>query len=146
MAYSSYEDLIRTSSENDVIELTDDNCDGSADTDVVTEAISKADALIDSYVSGRYRVPLSPVPTVIGDISAQLAIHFLWERRHRQNMPQSLMEIYKNLIARLKQIHEGVIDLPAEKIGGGSASGNGPAYCNKTKADRIFPWSELKKW
>ncbi|MBP5202297.1 DUF1320 domain-containing protein [bacterium] len=146
MAYSTKEDLIAASSERDIIQLSDDARAKVIDEGVVTEAISKADALIDSYIGGRYRVPLSSVPLVIGDISAQLAIYFLWERRQRQNMPASLMEIYKNLIARLKQISEGVISLPAAVIGTGSASGSGPAYCNKTKADRLFPPEVLGKY
>ena len=146
MAYSTKEDLIAASSERDIIQLSDDARAKVIDEGVVTEAISKADALTDSYIGGRYRVPLSSVPLVIGDISAQLAIYFLWERRQRQNMPASLMEIYKNLIARLKQISEGVISLPAAVIGTGSASGSGPAYCNKTKADRLFPPEVLGKY
>ena len=146
MAYSTKEDLIKASSERDIIQLSDDARAKVIDEGVVTEAISKADALIDSYIGGRYRVPLTNVPLVIGDISAQLAIYFLWERRQRQNMPASLMEIYKNLIARLKQIHEGTIDLPIAEIGGGAASGNGPTKCNKSAKDRLFPWSKLSKW
>lgn len=146
MAYSTKEDLIAASSERDIIQLSDDARAKVIDEGVVTEAISKADALIDSYIGGRYRVPLSSVPLVIGDISAQLAIYFLWERRQRQNMPASLMEIYKNLVARLKQIHEGTIDLPIAEIGGGAAQGNGPTKCNKSRKDRLFPWSTLNKW
>lgn len=146
MAYSTKEDLIAASSERDIIQLSDDARAKVIDEGVVTEAISKADALIDSYIGGRYRVPLSSVPLVIGDISAQLAIYFLWERRQRQNMPSSLMEIYKNLIARLKQIHEGTIGLPIPEIGGGAAQGNGPTKCNKSRKDRLFPWEKLKKY
>jgi phage gp36-like protein len=140
MAYSTKEDLIKASSERDIIQLSDDARAKVIDEGVVTEAISKADAIINSYIGGRYRVPLSSVPLIIGDISTQLAIYFLWERRHRQDMPQSLMEIYKNLIARLKDIHEGRISLPIAEIGGGSEQGNGPTKCNKSKKDRLFPW------
>ena len=144
--YSTYSDLVKASSENDIIQLSDDNHDRASDAGVVEEAISKADAIIDSYVGGRYRVPLTEVPRTIGDISAQLAIYFLYERRHRANMPPSIMEIYKNLIARLKDIHEGRISLPIAEIGGGADQGNGPTKCNKSKKDRLFPWSVLKKW
>ena len=146
MPYSTYEELVKASSEDDVIQLSDDNCDGIADAGVVTEAISKADAIIDSYIGGRYVTPLSTVPLIIGDISTQLAIYFLWERRHRQDMPQSLMEIYKNLIARLKSVHDGQIDLPIMPKGDGTPGGGGQTRCNKTPANRLFPWSVLDKW
>ena len=144
--YSTYSDLVKASSENDIVQLSDDNHDRASDAGVVEEAISKADAIIDSYIGGRYRVPLTEVPRIIGDISAQLAIYFLYERRHRANMPASIMEIYKNLIARLKDIHEGRTSLPIAEIGGSAAQGNGPTKCNKSKKDRLFPWSVLKKW
>lgn len=147
MAYSTVQDIIAVSSERDVIQLSDDSRVNSIDEGVVAEAISKADALIDSYCSGRYVVPISPVPRIIGDISAQLAYHFLYERRHRQNMPDSMIKIYDRLVVQLKQISEGVTSLPAAMIGTGSVSGTGPAYCNKTKADRLFPWKgTLDKW
>lgn len=147
MAYSTVQDIIAVSSERDVIQLSDDSRVNSIDEGVVAEAISKADALIDSYCGGKYVVPLSPVPLIIGDISAQLAYHFLYERRHRQNMPDPMIKVYDRLVARLKQISEGLIFLPAAKIGEGTAEGSGPAYCNKTKADRLFPWKgTLDKW
>jgi phage gp36-like protein len=41
----------------------------------VTSAIVDADTVIDSYLSGRYEVPVSaPVPTIVRQISANLAL------------------------------------------------------------------------
>ena len=146
MAYSTLNDLIAASSEKDILELTDDARTGEINAGFVSEAISKADAIIDSYVSGRYITPIAaPVPLIIGDISAQLAIYFLYERRFRANMPESIMKIYSNLIAQLKSVHDGMMDIPAETLGNG-IMGSGPTRCNKTAADRLFPWSKLNEW
>lgn len=146
MAYSTLNDLIAASSAKDILELTDDARIGEINEGFVSEAVSKADALIDSYVSGRYRVPIAaPVPLIIGDISAQLAIYYLYERRFRADMPESIMKIYQNLIAQLKAVHDGMMDIPAETLGNG-IMGSGPSRCNKTAADRLFPWSRLNEW
>ena len=55
------------------------------------------------------------------------------------------MAIYHNLIGRLKEIHEAKMDIPAEPIGGG-LDGSGLSRCNKTAADRLFPWKKLNEW
>jgi len=44
----------------------------------VNRAIAQADSLINSYIGSRYTLPLDSTPSIIQDLSTQLAIYFLF--------------------------------------------------------------------
>jgi len=56
-----------------MIQIADWDSDGVADPVVIANAIAAADALIDSFASKRFTVPLNPVPPAIQRCSAELA-------------------------------------------------------------------------
>jgi phage gp36-like protein len=62
-----------------LVELADWDGDGIADR--IADAITKADALIDSFASKQFHVPFSPVPPIIAQHSATLAKLSLARRR-----------------------------------------------------------------
>lgn len=74
MAYSNVDDLKIKIDETALIQLTDTAQTGRIDTAKVDRAVRDADALVDSYVSRVYKVPMNPVPNVIVDISSTMAI------------------------------------------------------------------------
>ncbi|MBN1867117.1 DUF1320 family protein [Candidatus Sumerlaeota bacterium] len=70
-----------------LVELADDDADGMTDATVVQAAIADADALIDSHLAARYRVPLDPVPALATKLSADLAVAALFARRRESASP-----------------------------------------------------------
>lgn len=106
MPYSVYADLTHAHDEQFLIQLSDDNSDGVADTLVIDQAIAKADAEINARVAKRYTVPMNPVPALASSLSAILAIGFLYSRRG-MNKPDSVKEDVSNAIKLLDRIGEG---------------------------------------
>lgn len=52
---------------------------GVAGATVLAAALARADSLIDSYLAGRYLVPLTPVPAVVLGMAVDLARYFLYD-------------------------------------------------------------------
>ena len=106
MPYSTYADLIKVHDEQYLIQLSDDNGDGQADTPVIDEAIAKADAEINARVSNRYSVPLNPVPALATSLSAILAIGALYSRRGMEK-PESVKDDVASVVRLLDRIGDG---------------------------------------
>jgi len=104
--YSTYADLIKKHDEQYLIQLSDDNNDGVADTSVIDEAIAQADAEINARVANRYAVPLNPVPALATSLSAVLAIGNIYAHRG-MDRPETVKEDVKAAIALLNRIGEG---------------------------------------
>lgn len=82
MAYSTQTDLQNAAGGAErLVELADWDRDGVADPAAIADAITRADALIDSYAGKRFHVPFSPVPAIIVQHSATLARVMLARRR-----------------------------------------------------------------
>ena len=111
MAYSTAEDIRKLIPESDLIQLTDDDGVGVVDEDVLTEAIDAADREIDAYLGARYTVPLDPVPELIRNLSAQMAIWHLYGRR---NILSEVWEsCYKNAVRLLDLLRRGEVVIGA---------------------------------
>jgi len=109
MAYCSSTDIIKAIPNADLIQLTDDAGTGSVDSGRVTEAIAKADAIINAYLRGKHTLPLSPVPDEIRLVSVELAKYFLYKRRRELEDDKGLETIYKHAMKILEDVRDGVI-------------------------------------
>lgn len=112
MAYCTQDDILQQLDEDTLVQLTDDEGTGSVDTDVVTRAISDADATIDAYCQGRYSVPLEPVPAIIRKTGVDISIYNLYSRR-ADSVPENRLERYKNAVRFLEKVAAGQISLGA---------------------------------
>lgn len=137
MAYCNLAGITGVLAEAEIARLTDDIAGEIVDTDKVDVAISNADELIDGYLRSRYKLPLGTVPNFIKNISVSLAIYFLYQRRFRDNMPESIETQYKNQIRLLEQIQKGFINLGIEVVSTETAQ-TGGVRVNKTSSDRYF--------
>ncbi len=137
MAYCDIDDLKDNISETELIQLTDDANADVVDTDIITAMIEYADELIDGYLRGRYATPLSPIPDMIKSLSVDLAIYRLFWRRSKNQISDSMKDIYKQSIETLKGIQKGVIvlNIPDE---GGPDTGDREIKTNKTSSSRLF--------
>lgn len=139
MSYCTLADITSTVTEDDVLQLTDDESNGAINTARVDEAIAKADGLILAFTGGNV---LDPVPEIIRQISVELSIYHLYKRRFASNMPESIDKGYARSMDLLKQIQNGKISVGLQEADQSVASGQ--YKTNKTPDDRIFGSSVLK--
>jgi len=109
MAYSVTADLVNAITNDTLIELTDDVDGGVVIELYVTDAISKADTIIDAYLRAQQgTLPLSPVPPLINGISVDFAIYFLYRRRRdteADELDEGIEIRYKKAMDLLKDVN-----------------------------------------
>lgn len=147
--YCQITDILKTLPKKELVNLTNDEnrelsaIDLESDSDPVVvrvnQAITDADSEINSYLQGRYSVPLNPVPNLIKKISCDLAIYHLFTRRFREEIPYS--EVYKSRLAQLKLIQSGQMVLDVAQV-----QSSGIYATNKTSEDRVFTKSLLDQY
>lgn len=120
MAYSDLDDIKKRLSAENIAQLTDDPSETNGtviNTGRVTEAISLADALIDSYLRGKHVTPLTlvPIPSIVRDWSVTLALVNLYKRRINLQIPETLETGAKEARSQLKDVRNNklMIDDPS---------------------------------
>jgi phage gp36-like protein len=88
----------------ELVQLTDDTNSGSTNDQVITDVLTEASALIDSYCRVRYTVPLQSSDQVKG-LCLTLAEYFLYLRRKR--VKPDVRQSYEDAIAFLKDVSTG---------------------------------------
>ncbi len=78
--YCTIDDIKERLATETLVKLADTDEDGEPDTAVIEAAIADADAEIDTYLSNRYRVPLTTAPAIVKRLSAILAVDNLFAR------------------------------------------------------------------
>lgn len=139
MAYTTQADLTERYGEAMLIDLTDrgETATGTVDADVVNRAISDADALIDGYLAGRYVLPLSVTPAIIGTISRQITIWNLYIYKPDDKIAAD----YKEAIRQLQQIAAGTLKLDAAGV---APATTGSAGARVTDRERPMTETSLK--
>ena len=114
--YIDINDLKRLLSEQEIIELSDDEDIGEINEDVVEGAIEDAESEVNAYLVAKYRTPLSPVPQIIKKLCVDIAIYNLFSRRLQDEPPENVRKRYKDAKSILKMISEGQIVLSASLL------------------------------
>lgn len=135
MPYSTLTDISNAITESSVLQLTDDEGVNEINESRVSAAISFADELINGYLRSRYTLPLGSTPPMIKDLSVNIAVYKLYDRRFPANMPDSIQKKYDGSIKLLESIQKGIISLGVEAV---SEPAEGGFKTNKTSSDRIF--------
>jgi phage gp36-like protein len=104
MAYCTQDDILKLIPRDELAELTAESGD-EPDAAVVSEAIAKAEAEVDSYLGTRYAVPLSPVPAMVKSLAQDLALYHLYSRR--SVAPSVRRQKYVDALAFLKEVAAG---------------------------------------
>lgn len=91
------------------IELTnlEDPTATTVDATVMTRGLTRASALIDSYLSGRYALPLSTTPEVIKTLCLDIARYYLGHNAEEKDVRQR----YEDALKVLEQIAKGLLNL-----------------------------------
>jgi phage gp36-like protein len=136
--YCAKADILGEISEEELIGLTDDEQTGLVNDSRVTEAITRADDLIDSYCGQVAEVPFATIPGVIKQHSKTMVIYFLFARRSA--VPENRRKDYDDALAHLKAIAKGDASLPpitaADVTGGNEVS--------ISSEERIFTRDKMK--
>ncbi len=104
-----------------LVELADDDGDGVVDVSVVEAAIGDGDALIDTYLSGRYVLPFDPVPSLLKRLSCDLAIGALFGRRREAQSPLHEARA-ESAVRLLESLARGEVALAGTMVRPASAS------------------------
>lgn len=136
MPYCTIEDIKKLLPEADLVQLTDDEGAGTINPQRLEEAIAQADAEIDAYLSGKYAVPLAPVPALVKKLSADIAVYNLYSRRLEQ-IPETRAERHRNAVRMLEGIARGTISVGAATAPTPSAGAGGPE-ATRTADERTF--------
>jgi phage gp36-like protein len=105
MPYCTLDDLKEKISEEELIQLTDDEETGLIVTSRTDRAIADADAKIDGYCAVRFSVLFEPVPPLVRKLSVDIAIYNLLQRR--QGADEDRERDYKDAIQYLQDIAKG---------------------------------------
>lgn len=136
MAYCVQSDLERKISLAELVQLTDDSHAGTVDTTVIATAIDEADTLINSYVGKVKMTPLSPVPGLIKNLSATLAIWYLFVRRSTVDAVRQ--KAYDDAVKTLQSIALGTVTLGVEEATVLPETTEGGPASSTSIVDRVF--------
>jgi len=128
MAYCKHSDLIKWIEENALVQLASQSdqatiIDGTVKA-VLDEMIASADSLIDSYCLNRWSDLRSedPVPDLINQMSAQIAIYYMFQRR--QMISEDRRLAYEDCLKHLKLFADGKISLGLDTSGNKAGAGD----------------------
>lgn len=143
--YCSYDDLKKQVPEDVLLRYVSDP-EGNLALDKVTSAIEQAQAEIDAYCGGLYKVPFSSPPGIIRKYTVDIALYHLFSGHGFNFASESADRIiyvrYKDAIEFLKLVAANKIDLFP---GGGSTDpdGIGTANLRISSEKRIFGRSNM---
>lgn len=125
MAYCDLTDIQKYKDPAVYVQITNDLDGDTVDNDIIDEIVDKSANIIDSYIGGRYPLPLGVIPKIIRNIAIDLTVKFLYDRRLGEK-DEIIEEAYENAIALLKDIRDGKLFIPElettqEKLVGGYA-------------------------
>lgn len=136
--YCTSEDIEKQITTPTLIQLTSDNSQDAVDETVTFEAILYSSTLIDGYLRGRYELPLNTRLPLLRIIAIDLSIYRLYSRRLQADMPESILEQYKESIRNLDKIQKGTISLEVQTETSTNQIQSNEYLSNKTSRDRLF--------
>lgn len=105
--YCTVADLTARFGADEITALTDREHTGAINTAVADIAITDASTTIDSYLTGRYRLPLATLPTVLVQLCANIARYKLYDN----SVPETVRNNYQDAIRFLEQLSRGQVTL-----------------------------------
>ena len=107
MAYATQADLETRFGTDELAQLTDRVNGAVIDAAVVARAIADAEAEIDSYLAGRYSLPLASVPSVLQRLCCDIARYYL----HDESVTEAVRNRYTDSVRMLKAISTGDVKI-----------------------------------
>lgn len=113
--YCSAQHMIARFGLEELIQLTNQDNIGatSIDQGVLSRAISDASGFIDGYLSGRYKIPLEIVPTVLVRIACDITRYFLYD----DAVTERVQKNHDVAIKFLESAAKGIVSLGVDALG-----------------------------
>ncbi|MCL2689064.1 MAG: DUF1320 domain-containing protein [Chitinispirillia bacterium] len=119
MTYATLETIIELQPKETLLQLVDDDNDGDFIADppnkayqIIQAAIGDAQSIVNSYISGRYRLPLNIRPPIIVQIASNLALCALYDRRRELDQPKGIKERRERAMKQLEDIQAQKASIP----------------------------------
>ncbi|MCL2219327.1 MAG: DUF1320 domain-containing protein [Chitinispirillia bacterium] len=118
--YASLKTILPLQTREVLLQLTDDDNNGdfmsrppNAAYRNIQSACASAQAVVDSYIGGRYILPLHrPFPPQIVEIASNLALCCLYDRRRELDVPEGIKDRRSRYMAMLKDIQSEKASVP----------------------------------
>lgn len=132
MNYASQADMEQRFGVQALLVAGDRDGDGVVDADLVARALSDASAEIDSYLSGRYALPLATVPPLLARVCCDMAFYFMSSDSATQT--EEKRQRLEDARALLKLVSEGKVRLGLAAAAEAAAA-PGPMLVTPGRAD-----------
>ena len=109
--------------------------DVEVDEDSITRALSDASALIDTYLSGRYKLPLAATAPVLVRPCVDIACYYLAQQATM--LTDELRQRYEDAVKLLRDFAEGRATLSLDTDDDGKAE-SGPQVISVSGPPRLF--------
>lgn len=132
--YATQANMVKRFGEQELIQLTDRAQPAleMIDADVLTAAMTRADALVDGYLRVRYTVPVVPTLPEIAHAAESIARRYLYD----DGAPDGVTDLYKEAIAWLTAVQGNKVQLDATLAPASTGTGAlGTAQFNETYND-----------
>lgn len=121
MNYCTLKDILKKETSQVLVDLTNDASGTEIVQGVVDDAIRRATDVVNSFIRGRFPVPIATteleIPDSIRGITADISIFFLYSRQLRTQTPDSIKDLYKNAKAELVEYQTGKRSIDARDSG-----------------------------
>lgn len=141
MTYVTQAALIARFGATEIAQISDLSGQGVTDAARITQIVNDVQARVDSYLAGRYILPLTTVPGAIEQIAADMARYLLQDMRPTEEVRTR----YQDGIRWLERVSEGKIQLgldPASHQVGDA----GGAQVGTTGGGRVFSSDSLSDY
>ena len=143
MAYCKEVDVSNAATKRTVRQLTDDAQGSTIESVIVTQAIAWADDRINGYLRAQHDVPITPVPALVKQMSIDLTVYRLYNRRLDRGIPDSVEFLFERNEKTLEKINKGLIQLSDST----SIASTGGFYAgNKTSSSQVNTDTNLNKF
>jgi len=112
MRYCTEADLISRFGERELIALSAPG-QSTVNSAVIDQAIVDASSLIDTYLAGRYQLPLSQVPTVLTRTACSIARYYLYNDQTTDAVEQA----HKDATRYLMDVSKGLVSIGTSTLG-----------------------------
>lgn len=127
MAYATQNDMTARFGEDELVELTDRDRAGTVDAGVLEAVLVDASAEIDSYLAGRYAVPLAQAPRFLSGLCCDIARYRLCGSGTR--LTEVINERYRNAVRFLEKVAAGAVSI-GPIAGGAVPAADNPVIFN----------------
>jgi len=101
--YCTQADLDARFGADEILQLTDRDADGVADTGVLDVAIADAGTTIDTYIAKRYDLPLAEIPAALVKVACDMVRYAL----HKEDPPDRVAASQKDAMTFLRDVAAG---------------------------------------